>query len=82
MVLWLIVWLVTSGTFLATSFFIFTRPECHVITVTGGTIYEFTCHPFGSNPPGAMNSDLVALGLFAIGMMMIFFSIRHYMQNK
>ncbi len=67
MVLWLIVWLVTSGTFL---------------TVTGGTIYEFTCHPFGSNPPGAMNSDLVALGLFAIGMMMIFFSIRHYMQNK
>jgi hypothetical protein len=82
MVLWLIVWLVTSGTFLATSFYIFTRPECHVITVTGGTIYEFTCHPFGSNPPGAMNSDLVALGLFAIGMMMIFFSIRHYMQNK
>ena len=82
MVLWLIVWLVTSGTFLATSFYIFTRPECHVITVTGGTIYEFTCHPFGSNPPGAMNSDLVAFGLLAIGIMMIFFSIRHYMQNK
>ena len=82
MLLWLIVWLVLSGTFLATSFYIITRPECHVITVTGGTIYEFTCHPFGSNPPGAMNSDLVALGLLAIGMMMIFFSIRHYMQNK
>ena len=82
MLLWLIVWLVLSGTFLATSFYIITRPECHVITVTGGTIYEFTCHPFGSNPPGAMNSDLVAIGLLAIGMMMIFFSIRHYMQNK
>ena len=82
MVLWLIVWLVGSGTFLATSFYIFSRPECYVITVTGGTIYEFTCHPLGSNPPGAMNSDLVALGLLAIGLMMIFFSIRYYLQNK
>ena len=80
--LWLAVWLIGSGTFLATSFYIFTRPECHIITVTGGTIYEFTCHPVGSNPPGGFSADLAAAGLLLVGLMMMFFSIRHYMENK
>lgn len=82
MILWLIVWLTASATSLATSLYIFTRPECHSITVTGGTIYEFACHPIGSNPPGGAPSDLVAVGLLLIGIMMIFFSVRHYIENK
>lgn len=82
MILWLILWLGGSVTFLATSLFIFTNPNCHLITVTGGTIYEFTCHPKGTNPPGGMNSDLLAIGLLGIAVMMIFFSVRHYLENK
>ena len=82
MILWLILWLGGSVTVLATSFFIFTNPNCHLITVTGGTIYEFTCHPIGANPPGGMNSDLLAIGLLVIAVMMIFFSVRHYLENK
>lgn len=53
-----------------------------MITVTGGTIYEFTCHPMGSNPPGGAPGALVAFGLLGIGLMMIFFSVRHYRENR
>jgi hypothetical protein len=82
MLLWLILWLTASGTAFATSFYIFSRANCETVTVTGGTIYEFSCHPIGSNPPGGAPSDLVALGLFLTGLMMVFFSVRHYLQNK
>jgi hypothetical protein len=82
MLLWLIVWLTSGATSLAVSFFVYTKAECHSITVVGGTIYTFSCHPIGSNPPGGAPSDLVALGLLVVGLMTIFFSVRHYIENK
>lgn len=82
MLLWLFVWLTASATSFATSYYIFSRDNCETVTVTGGTIYTFACHQLGSNPPGGASSDLVALGLFLTGLMMVFFSVRHYMQNR
>ena len=82
MLLWLILWLASSGTFLVMSYYIYSRQECHTITVEGGKIFEFTCYPAGSNPPGGAPSNLVALGLLVVGLLMIFFSVRHYIQNK
>ena len=82
MLLWLALWLIGSGTFLATSVFIYTKEECHTITVIGGRVLEFTCHPLGSTTSDGAPADLVALGLAIIGIMMIFFPIRHYIENK
>ena len=82
MLLWLILWLACGGTFLVMSYYIYSRQECHTITVAGGKIFEFTCYPAGTNPPGGAPSNLVALGLLVVGLLMIFFSVRHYIQNK
>jgi hypothetical protein len=78
----LAIWLIGSGTFLATSIFIYTKEDCDTVTAIGGRVIEFTCHPLGSNTSDGAPANLVALGLAIIGIMMVFFSIRHYIQNK